>query len=256
MPYKSQKPIKRDSEIKWGFVLVAALFTFGFSVLLGKWIGSSLMNKRADVKPLSIPQQIYSQNPTPTPMPTPQPSPDILPPKPVEIPALQVPPPVVETPPSPAPSPNVTPSMASKNTQPTTTYRVQIGAFKSTKDATALQKSLLEDGYNSNVKQISQNGKTLYQVFLGPYSDPTLAQSIAHELTLLGYQPIVVGNAESTPPSTNSPKPSTQISPVKSPATPKEVPSPQGKSTNPQKPTMPSQAPSPSPTPSPSETKP
>ena len=61
-------------------------------------------------------------------------------------------------------------------------YTIQLAAFSSKENAEKLHKQLIEKSYNAYIEPSSNNGKTLYRVFVGPLLRKSRAEAIANAL--------------------------------------------------------------------------
>lgn len=91
-----------------------------------------------------------------------------------------------------APPPSVSDSPESVK-KAGTRYSVQVGAFRTIKEASALKSNLQKKGYNSYVETVQMKTKKLYKVKVGAFSTREEADKISSELKKIkGMKPFIV----------------------------------------------------------------
>jgi phospholipid transport system substrate-binding protein len=100
----------------------------------------------------------------------------------------------IARPPAPAPAPPTAPAPLRSSVIATTTYWVQVGAFKTVSAATRVAAELRRAGLAAWNGALTLPGKSepeLVRVRVGPYASRADAQSKLHELVTRGYTPFI-----------------------------------------------------------------
>ena len=157
---------------------------------------SALPVGRAPVAPPPVPVSVPPPGRAPV---VPLQTADPIPPAPTpQLTATRLPsvePVPVASPPAPGPAPAPTPAAPRSSVIATTTYWVQVGAFKTVSAATRVAAELSRAGLAAwNGAFATPPGKSepeLIRVRVGPYASRADAQSKLHELVTRGYTPFI-----------------------------------------------------------------
>lgn len=115
--------------------------------------------------------------------------PSTPPPQAPATPPVQSPAPASVTPASPKPAPAASkPAAAPQQTQPTTAFRVQAGAYQVRENADAQIAKLRQDGFEPYIVTTGN----LYRVIVGAFNDREKADELLAQLREKGYQGIVL----------------------------------------------------------------
>ncbi len=178
-----------------GVALGVAIYVMKVPTPFSNKLGTSGNEASGDSKKDWNPNSVFQPK---TPAETPQASGDTPAVPPPAVPAAAAVPAPAAVPSKPAPAPAVsadplgdlaktqaglsTPAEEAKPAVDPYSYFIQVGAFRTSKDADGLRAKLALQGFDAKVSEREQSGRTVYRVRLGPFDTKAAAETMRSRL--------------------------------------------------------------------------